>query len=152
MKKILSACVLAAVAASVVSFAESSGEAPSVATMVERRVARLTTLLSLTTAQQAQATTIFTNSANADAAVRTSMQTARTALRAAVQANNSSAINQNATTIGTLTGQLTASDSLADAAFYAILTADQKTKFDAIGANGPGGGRGGFGGPGGRRP
>jgi Spy/CpxP family protein refolding chaperone len=148
MRKTLSAVLFATVAASAFSFAQTA-TAPSIATIVEHRVARLTTSLSLTTAQQTQATAIFTNVLTADAANRTSLDTARSALKAAVKANNISVINQTATSIGTLTGQITATDSLADAAFYALLTADQKTKFDAVGDS-TGGGRGRFGGPGGR--
>jgi hypothetical protein len=40
---------------------------------------------------------------------------------------------------GTLDGQLTAINSKAEAAFYAILTADQQTKFVSIPRRGPGG-------------
>jgi Spy/CpxP family protein refolding chaperone len=105
---------------------------------IARRVSFLTTLLTLTQAQAAQATTIFTNAAAAVAPLQTNLSTARTSLRAAVQANNTTQIDQLATQIGSFTAQITAAESKADAAFYALLTAEQRTRYDAVG-----GGRGG---------
>jgi Spy/CpxP family protein refolding chaperone len=119
---------------------------PSPATMAQRQVARLTMLLTLTAAQQQQATTIFTTSITADQAATTSMRTARTALNTAVTNNDVGGIQQAATTIGNLTAQTTVSDSQAKAAFLQILTPDQVTKYNQIGAAF---GHGGFGhGPG----
>ncbi len=118
---------------------------PSQADMIAKRVARLTTLLSLTTAQASQATTIFTTEATAETPIRTSMRTAQTALNTAVKANNLGAITTEAAQIGTLTGQSVKVQADAQAAFLAILTPDQLTKYNAAG---PGGGPGGPGGPG----
>src|SRR2546426_479505 len=61
---------------------------PSPAERTANRVARLTTLLTLTPDQQAQATTIFTNSQSAESGLLTAMRTARTALQAAVLKND----------------------------------------------------------------
>jgi Spy/CpxP family protein refolding chaperone len=133
------------------------GTPPDPATMVANQVARLTALLTLTTAQASQATTIFTNAQTAIGPLQTTLRTDRTALHTAVQSNSTSTIDSLATSIGTLTSQILAIQSKAEAAFYAILTADQKTKLDAAGGRGgfgggPGG-PGGFGGPPpGRRP
>ena len=55
----------------------------------------------------------------------------RQSLGDAVKVNNTVSIDQIAANIGTLQGQITAINSKADAAFYAILTADQKAKLDA---------------------
>lgn len=104
--------------------------------MVQRRVSMLTTLLTLTTAQQQQATTIFTNAATADATVFSSMKTARQNLDTAIKNNDSASIDQLATTIGNLTAQLTSTQAKADAAFYQILTADQQTKYAQLEASG----------------
>jgi Spy/CpxP family protein refolding chaperone len=95
---------------------------------VQHRVNYLTTLLSLTSAQQQQATTIFTNSASADTSVHTSMSAARQALKTAVESNDAGGIEQAAATIGTLTGETAANQAKADAAFYQILTPTQQAK------------------------
>jgi hypothetical protein len=66
----------------------------------------------------------------------------------AVRTNNPASIDQLAITAGTLSGQLMAVQRKADAAFYQILTAEQKEKFDSM-PRGFGGGPGGMmGGPG----
>jgi Spy/CpxP family protein refolding chaperone len=130
----------------------NGGAPPDPAAMVARRVNALKTLLNLTDEQAAQATTIFTNAETSTAALRTNLMSAHTALRDAVKANNSAAIDQQSAAIGTLTGQMTAIQSKADAAFYALLTPDQQAKFDAMGGRGFGGpGRFGMG-PGGPPP
>lgn len=105
---------------------------------IARKVTFLTSLLTLTTAQAAQATTIFTNAGAAVTPIQTNLSAARTSLKAAVQSNNTAQIDQLSTQIGTFTGQITAAQSKAEAAFYAILTAEQRTRYDAVG-----GGRGG---------
>lgn len=110
--------------------------------MIQMRVSYLATLLSLTSAQQTQATTIFTNAYTSSQSVQTSLRTDRQSLSAAVKTNNTTMIDQISATIGTLQGQLTDIHAKAEAAFYAILTADQQTKYDSM----PHGG--GFGHPG----
>src|SRR5690348_44263 len=105
----------------------TSATPPDPATIVQNQVDRLTRLLSLTAAQVTQATTIFTNAQTAIAPLETSLNQARQALPAAIQSNATSTIDQLSTTIGTVTGQVLALQSKADAAFYAILTTDQKT-------------------------
>ncbi|MDQ6699265.1 MAG: periplasmic heavy metal sensor [Acidobacteriota bacterium] len=128
---------------------DGGGTPPDPQTMIQNRVDRLTTLLTLTDAQKAQATTIFTNAFTSSQTLQTSLRTARESLPAAVKANNPASIDTIAASIGTLTGQLTAIQSKADAAFYSLLTADQRTKYDSMPHGGPGG-PGGFGGPGAR--
>lgn len=133
--------------------AGSLGSAQNSADAIARRVQFLTTLLTLTDSQVSQATTIFTNEAAAVSAIQTNLDTARTSLKTAIQGNSTAQIDQLSSQIGTYQGQLIAADSKAEAAFYAMLTTDQKTKYDAIGGGGHGGpgGPGGFGGPGGPR-
>jgi len=123
--------------------------APDPAMMVQRQVEHLTQRLTLTTAQQGQATTIFTNAQSANQAIMQSLRTARTSLETAIKGNDSNAIATLSAQIGTLTGQITANNSKAEASFYAILTPDQQTKYTPAG-----GGFGGFAGrpgPGGPR-
>jgi Spy/CpxP family protein refolding chaperone len=120
----------------------TSSSGPDPATIVQQRVDRLTTLLSLTAAQVSQATTIFTNAQNAIAPLRTNLPTYYTSMQAAVKSNATATIDQLAGQIGAATGQITALQNKADAAFYAILTSDQQAKLNASGSRGVGGGPG----------
>src|SRR5258708_13125553 len=70
------------------------GTPPDPATMAQHQVERLTTLLSLTTAQASQATTIFTNAATTAAALQTTLGTDRTSLQAAIKSNAATTIDQ----------------------------------------------------------
>jgi Spy/CpxP family protein refolding chaperone len=124
---------------------------PTPAQMVANRVARLTALLSLTTAQQTQATAVFTTERTAVSGLLTGLQTARTTLQTAVQSNNTAAIAEQATVIGNLTTQQVEAGANAEASFYAILTADQQTKYKQLLSTGFGR-LGGFGGPGPQHP
>jgi Spy/CpxP family protein refolding chaperone len=150
-KRILATFAFATLSATYLC-AQTSGTTatqPTPAQIVANRVARLTTLLTLTTTQQTQATTIFTNEQTALSGIPTSMQTARTALQTAVEKNDITGITTQATQIGSLTTQELEIQAKADAAFYAILTADQQTKYNQLqgpGLVGPGGGQRGFGG------
>lgn len=104
------------------------------ASRIERRISFLTALLTLTAAQVTQATTIYTNSAAATAPLQTTLSTARDSIDAAVRSNSTSTIDQLSTQIGTLHGQILAIQNKAEAAFYAILTAEQRTRLDAVGS------------------
>jgi hypothetical protein len=53
------------------------GTPPDPATMVQNRIARLTTQLSLTTAQASQATTIFNNALTTTTPLQTTLRTDR---------------------------------------------------------------------------
>src|SRR5580692_4425239 len=90
---------------------------PTAAQMVANQIARLTTLLTLTSAQQTEATTIFTAEQTALSGLMTSMQTARTALQTAVEANDLAGITTQATLIGSLTTQQVEAQAKASAAF-----------------------------------
>jgi Spy/CpxP family protein refolding chaperone len=125
----------------------TSATPPDPATIVQHQVDRLTNRLGLSTAQAAQATTIFTNVLNAITPLQTQMSTARQSLIAAIKSNNGPTIDQVSSTIGSLSGQIMAIQNKADAAFYATLTSDQQTKLGnnlnfGLGFGGPG-----FGGP-----
>jgi len=124
---------------------------PNAAQMIERRVQRLTTLLNLTSDQQQQAINFFTTAANTSGPLITQMRTLRQNLHTAIQNNDLNTITQTATQIGTLTGQLIAATSTAEAQFYNILTPDQQQKLGALRGRGRGMGPMGFGpgGPGG---
>jgi len=113
-------------------FAQASGTTFSPANRVQHRVSFLTTLLTLTPAQQQQATTIFTNAATANTAVYANLKTARQNLWTAVQNDDTSSITSITNSIGTLTAQLSANNAQADAAFYKTLTADQQAKLTQL--------------------
>jgi Spy/CpxP family protein refolding chaperone len=130
MKRTLTIFVFAAALGISTLVAQSPSTSPNPGNFVQHRVNFLTTLLSLTTAQQQQATTIFTNAASAEASVHSSMSAARQTLKTAVQANDAAGIEQAATTIGNLTAQTTVNQAKADAAFYQILTPAQQTKLN----------------------
>jgi Spy/CpxP family protein refolding chaperone len=115
--------------------------------MAEWRVNHLTSVLSLTAAQQTQAKTIFGNEATSNSNLRASMEASHKALEAAVEANDTATIATQAAQIGTLTAQETQARATADAAFYSILNADQQAKYKEMLSHGPGGR-----GPGGRGP
>jgi Spy/CpxP family protein refolding chaperone len=132
---------------------------PDPAQMVQHQVGFLTKHLSLTTQQQQQATTIFTEAASNGKTFHDQMKTAHQNLQAAVQKNDAAGIEQASNAIGTLMGQMTSAHAKADAAFYQTLTPDQKTKMDELKSHhdGPGmmhhmHGHGGMGGPGGPQP
>jgi Spy/CpxP family protein refolding chaperone len=123
---------------------------PDPATIAKMRVNRLAAELKLTDAQQTSAVGIFTTAIASEQSVQTQLQTNHTSLAAAIKSNNTATIDQLSTAAGTLQGQLAAIEGKAEAAFYALLTAEQKTLYDAMPHGGPGGPGGrGFGGPGG---
>jgi Spy/CpxP family protein refolding chaperone len=149
MKKRILAATAFLACTSVIATAQTSTPRtpPTPAQIVSHMVARLTTLLDLTSAQQTSATTIFTTEETALGTIRSSMHTARTALQTDIKSDNAADIAVQSAAIGTLTSQEVQAQSTADAAFYAILTSDQQSKYQTLGPRDPGG-PGGFGGPG----
>jgi Spy/CpxP family protein refolding chaperone len=121
------------------------------AQMVEARVSMLAQALNLTEAQKAQALKIFTDAQAASGKFRDEIQVSRQEMQAAIKANDLASIERYARDIGTATGEMTAIEARAQAAFYSILTAEQKTKYDAMPGRGFGMGPGAMG-PGRMRP
>jgi Spy/CpxP family protein refolding chaperone len=105
---------------------------PSPAQMAQHQVQRYTTLLSLNPAQVEQATTFFTAEASAHSNARANERTAHEALEAAIKSNDKETIQSTAATLGQMSGEMLAAHSLTRAQFYAILTAEQKTKFSEL--------------------
>src|SRR5579872_261145 len=103
--------------ASALILALNSASAQNGPARVAHHVQMLTKVLSLSSAQQQQATTIFTNAAASEQTLHASMKTAHESLKQAIAANNSSAIDQNATSIGNLTTQMVSTRAKAQAAF-----------------------------------
>ena len=100
--------------------------------------------LTLTDAQKAQAKTIFDAADTAATTARGTLTAAHDALEAAVKANRADAeLDRLAAAVGAVQGQLAAIQAKAEAKFYALLTAEQKTKYDAFASrDGAGGGPG----------
>ncbi len=117
---------------------------PTPQQIVQQKVSRLTTLLTLNATQVQDATTIFTTEQSALSGVAASMKTARTALQTAIASNDTAGIATAAGTIGTLTTQQVTATATANAAFYAILNPTQQAQYSKLGGL-RGGGRGSFG-------
>ena len=130
------------------AFAQGPGGAPpDPQTVIQMRVDRLATSLSLTDAQKTKAMEIFADALSASQSLQPDFEGNRQSLADAVKKNDTAAITTLSMTAGTLSGQLTAINTKAEAAFYATLTPDQQAKYDAQPHGGPGGpmGFGGFG-------
>ena len=95
--------------------------------LIQKRVAKMTALLTLTPAQQTQVTSILTNAAGSRAD-RGSMKQVRAQMRTAIQANDTATIEQASNTIGNIAAQNAAARAKTAAAIYQILTPDQKAK------------------------
>lgn len=118
--------------------------APTPAQLAPNLVARLKVLLDLTSAQQTSATTIFSAEFTSLASTKTSLQTAQSTLTTDIENNDTSGISTEAAAIGTLVGQVVEAKANADAAFYALLTPTQQTKFTSLKGFGLLGGLGGL--------
>jgi Spy/CpxP family protein refolding chaperone len=108
------------------------GNPPDPAKMAQRHLDFLAKQLSLTTQQQQQASTIFSEAASNAKATHDQMRTAHDSLKAAIQKNDSAGIEQAANTIGNLTTQMITAHAKAQAAFYQTLTPDQQTKMNQL--------------------
>ena len=132
MKDKIQRFLLISTFATTLLFSQKPGNPPDPATVVQHRVNFLTTILSLTAAQQQQATTIFTDATTTALTVRTNLKTAHQSLGNAVKSNDTSNIDQVSISIGNLTAQQVSTEAKANAAFYQILTPDQQAKFNQI--------------------
>lgn len=147
-----------ATVAAAVALAQTTQTPPAQAATPEDRIAHrveyLTTLLSLQPSQVTQITTIFTDEYKSASALDTSVQTARQAVRDAVNAlANESTIDRLTAAAAQLDGQMQAIHAKAQVKFLNVLTKDQRdklTKFEGDRQAGPGGpgGAGGLGSPG----
>lgn len=143
MKKLTTGMLLLlALTASVLLLAQMPPVPPDPTVLAQHRVKFLTTLLTLNTSQQQQATTIFTNAATSEFALQSQVRTARQSLNTAVKNNDAASIDQMASALGALSAQRTSIQAKANAAFYQILTPDQQNKLNQLESDGPGSGLG----------
>jgi Spy/CpxP family protein refolding chaperone len=108
------------------------GNPPDRAKMAQHRIDFLTKQLSLTPQQQQQAATIFGEIGNNAKATHDQMRTAHNNLKAAIQKNDTAAIEQAANTIGSLNTQMVLAHAKTQAAFYQILTPEQQAKMNDL--------------------
>lgn len=148
------ACVLAA-PAMFAQTADTAAAPPSGGNrgthMVQHRLNYLTTVLSLTPAQQTQVKGVLTSAATGRASTHASMMTAHTTLQTAIHSNDAASMEQASNTIGTLMAQELLARSKTEAAIFQLLTPEQQTKMTQLESMGHRGGRG-FGGPEGPGP
>jgi Spy/CpxP family protein refolding chaperone len=105
------------------------------------RVEFLAGYLSLTAEQKTTATAIFADADKAVSSFSGQLKSANDALRDAIKAGQTDAqLETLAATIGTLHGQTTSIQAKAQSKFYALLTAEQKAKYDEMGGPGIGAG------------
>jgi Spy/CpxP family protein refolding chaperone len=105
---------------------------PDPAAMAQHHIDFLTKQLSLTTQQQQQAAAIFSGVQNDAKNTHEQMRAAHDNLKAAIQKNDTAAIEQAASVIGNLTAQMTTAHAKAQAAFYQTLTPEQQTKMNEL--------------------
>ena len=96
----------------------------------DRAVKRMTMRLSLSADQQAQVKTIFKDSREQNKALRAKFREERMALDAAVKADSEQQIDRITRENAKLNSEIAANRLKAVAKVYAILTPDQKAKFD----------------------
>ena len=149
MKKTAITLLLACVFAAPAVFAQETDAASTTtnassraASKVQHRVAYLTTVLSLSSAQQTQVTNILTNGQANRSTAHTSMKTAHTNLQNAIRSNDAAAMEQAANSLGTLVAQEALAHAKTEAAIYQVLTPEQQTKMAQLEAEGHHGERG----------
>jgi Spy/CpxP family protein refolding chaperone len=104
------------------------------------RIDYLAGYLSLSETQKAQAQEIFAAADTAGETARGQLEAARASLNNAIKTNASDAeLDRLSAAAGVIQGQLTAIQAKAAAKFYALLTAEQKTKYDELTNRTPGG-------------
>ncbi len=130
-------------------FGPGNATPPDPATMIANQVARLTTLLDLTTGQATSITGILTTAQSSIAPLQTTLHTDQSALAAAITSNTTATIDSLSAAIGTIQGEILDINSKAEGAIYALLSTTQQTKVTTLGGLVMlGGGHGGPGGPG----
>jgi Spy/CpxP family protein refolding chaperone len=98
------------------------------------RIEFLAGYLGLSESQKTQADAIFAAARQSSETARGQMTSAREALQAAVKSGQSDAeLDRLAAAVGTIQGQLAGIQAKAQSKFYALLTAEQKQKYDAAG-------------------
>jgi protein CpxP len=134
MKRYLTILIAIVATAGSMAFAQTTtatatpAPAGKAATMKQRLQRRMIKALDLTDAQKQQAKTIRQNTRQQVEPLALQLKQDRQTLNAAVQAGDTTKIQQLSTQLGTLQGQALALRAGGRAQFFALLTPDQKTK------------------------
>ena len=138
-----------AAAITIPRLAQTKPTPPNPSEMAKHQVKSLTTPLSLSSAQQQQATTIYTSAAKGEQAIRKSEKDGHEGVRSGIKNNDTATIDQISRTLAASTAQWTAIKAKADVNFCQILTPEQRTKLSELESQqmGPLDGPGGPGGP-----
>ena len=135
MKKTAIALLLACVFAAPAAFSQESdaastapNEAVRGAHMVQHRVAYLTTVLSLTSAQQTQVTNISHQRSDESLHSAHQHENRDTNLQNAIRSNDAAAMEQAANSLGTLAAQEALAHAKTEAAIYQVLTPISRRK------------------------
>jgi Spy/CpxP family protein refolding chaperone len=132
MKKIAIPSLLAFALLAALAAQTTTPTPPDPSVMVQHRVSMLTQKLGLSTTQQQQATTIFTNAMTSAKSMHDQMRTAHQTLQTAITNNDAAAIEQAANSIGNLTAQSVSLHAKSEAAFLQILNPQQQTTFNQM--------------------
>src|SRR5437899_12640382 len=121
MKKLVNLVLASVIAVPV--FGQTSPKPPNSAERAQRQVKALTTLLNLTSAQQQQATSIYTSAAKAEQAVHQSEKDVQESRHNAIKNNDTATIDEISSNLAQSMAQVTSIKATADAAFYQLLDA-----------------------------
>lgn len=99
------------------------------------RASYLERTLALNAGQATQAAAILRGQAASESELRGDLDAAKKALQSAIEARDTSAIDDAAARIGLLQARKIASAAKAEADFYALLTPDQRSLYGALGAS-----------------
>jgi Spy/CpxP family protein refolding chaperone len=132
MKRLLTALAAIGAMAAILAIAQTTTTAPAAAgkaLALKAHVQRqLIQALDLTAAQKQQAKAILQATRQQAQPLAQQLKQSRQSLSAAIEAGDTTKIQQISTAMGTLQGQVLAIRSAGKAQFYALLTPDQKTK------------------------
>jgi Spy/CpxP family protein refolding chaperone len=96
------------------------------------RLDMMATMLDLSATQKSSAEAIFKSAKEAGAPHRESLRTLQGSLQDAVKKNDTLSIETLSTQVAASQGKLMALGRTADAAFYQLLTPEQRTKLDSM--------------------
>src|SRR6266849_6437068 len=120
MKKLVTVALATIIAIPLLG--QTSPKPPTPAERAQHQVKALTTLLSLTSAQQQQATTIYISAAKAEQAAHQSEKDVQESLHSAIKNNDTATIDEISSTLAQSMAQSTSIKAKGDAAFYQILS------------------------------